>query len=661
MNKIILSLILVCITLTLTAQEDVIYRVRIKSSPIILEKDGKEVPGKARVRIELEGTEGSVLTGKQVESSFGTITFSDEPIGKIIAINLSIEGVYWTRRIDIEKVVVSVTNEDDEIKRTTLPGGCTLTKGNSKVYIDKGGPVDFMADEESIALEDERINQIEIEGEFSSADTKGDGFTISSTEAKNYEKELETINEESDKRRICTVKKYEASASFDLNFLTNTSTTAIYPGALISSESIAKGTYINIPAKREPITLSTNIAVIGSPIIQVDNPKLSSIRGAMNDLLVSQERGDIQIQANFEIKEVHSKEQLSIALGGHFAYGGGEVNFDFSYDSEDEKTVKVVKFAQIYYTMDMDQPDSAFDVFQEEKDALRLLNSGETPLVVSQVTYGRIAYFFMKTTASSMEIKAHLDAAYEGASVSASGSADLGLSKLLEESETSALIIGGDSGMGITAVDGYEGFIDMLRDGGTLSPSSLGVPVSYVLRYLSDWKVARVNLATTYNKRECREIKKDHVNIQFNFEKIQVTGWHESSPQYGYKFEVALANNNNKYKRGILYKEECYDDSGSSDCYVSFFKTDKETKAIGFKKPLKIKLSDIDKYQIKLWGKALEYDDFDDDEFHGERFFPLRDCISTSDTGTSSSSMILSLEHGADVIEFHVSTKVLDD
>jgi len=52
----------------------------------------------------------------------------------------------------------------------------------------------------------------------------------------------------------------------------------------------------------------------------------------------------------------------------------------------------------------MDQPDSPFDVFQNEQDALDVLRSGKTPLYVSQVTYGRMAYFFMKTSMSARQI-----------------------------------------------------------------------------------------------------------------------------------------------------------------------------------------------------------------------------------------------------------------
>ncbi|MEL6925172.1 MAG: thiol-activated cytolysin family protein, partial [Bacteroidota bacterium] len=533
--------------------EEVSYRVRIKSSQIMHERNGKEITGRARVRIEILGRDYSVIKGKTVEGSFGTISFRDEPVGRVTGVILSVEGPYWSRRINISEISVTVTDDDDNSRRSVFEGEVVLTQGNSKVEYDRGGPVDFMDDLDAIAAEDARNNQFELDGDFEDGDVSGDGFNISSKRAEKYEKEMEQIQQESNDRRICTVKRYTASASFDLNFLTNTSMSAIYPGALISAESIAEGSYVNIPAARKPITLSTDIAMLGTPMIEVERPRLSTIRNAMNKLMVAeQEKGDIPIQANFEIKEVHSKDQLSIALGGHFAYGGGEINMDFSYDSETEQTMKVVKFAQIYYSIDMDQPDSPFDVFQKEDDALKILRNGQTPLVVSRVTYGRIAYFFMRTSASLMEIKAHLDAAYNGVKVEASAEADMALSKFLEQSETKALIIGGDSEGGITAVDGFEGFKDMLREGGRLSKESLGVPVSYTLRYLSDWKVARVNLATSYNKRECREVKATHEDIYVSLDKVEMTKMEESNSEVGFSFSMSLHDESGKYLQPLL-------------------------------------------------------------------------------------------------------------
>jgi len=664
-NIILIATLFLAFGVSLNAQdfEEVSYKVRIKSSQILHEKNGKEITGRARVRIEILGSDYSVIKGKTVEGTFGTISFRDEPVGRVTGVILSVEGPYWTRRIDVSEIAVTVTDEDDNSRRRVFEGEVTLTQGNSKVEYDRGGPVGFMDDLDAIAAEDAANHKIELDGDFEDGDVEADGFSISSKRAEKYEKELEEIQKQNEGNRICTVKRYTASASFDLNFLTNTSQSAIYPGALISAESIAEGSYVNIPAARRPITLSTDIAILGTPVIEVEKPRLSSIRRAMNQLLVSeQEKGDIPIQANFEIKEVHSKEQLSIALGGHFAYGSGEVNMDFSYDSETEQTMKVVKFAQIYYSIDMDQPDSPFEVFQKEDDALKILRGGETPLVVSRVTYGRIAYFFMRTSASMMEIKAHLDAAYNGAAVQASAEADLALSSLLEESETKALIVGGDAEGGITAVDGFEGFKDMLREGGNLSKESLGVPVSYTLRYLSDWKVARVNLATDYNKRECREVKATHENVLVSLDKVSMTEMDEGDSEVGFNFSISLHDENGKYIKPLL--------SGSRTVSNQLiFNSDyNERKLTDISGQFKYKVADAKKLWVHVTATVTEYDrggvlaadengfwDSDKDEsWNDTAKVPLVEFLSGPDAALGKE---LPVGDGRDLVKFHYSMK----
>lgn len=649
MKNYIVILFMIFLTLPVLGQDDYKYRVKIDAGPILEMKNGSEVPGSARIRIELEGTDGIAKTGKQVDGHFGTISFRDEPIGKLDIIHISIDGAHWSKRIDINKVSISVTDDEDESKKYSFPGGCTLTKGNSKVSLDKAGPLDFAEDEELIAIEKEAENEIELEGDFTYREAKGDGFTISRKQKSNYNKKLKEVITEQNDKRICKTETVEASASFDVNFLTNPSITSVYPGALIYAESMADGSYTNISAKRKPITLSTNIAIIGSPLIEVENPKLSTIRAAMNDILIGQQRGDIQIQANFEIKEVYSKEQLSIALGGHFAYGGGEVNFDFNYDTESESTMKVIKFAQKYYTIDMDQPDSPFDVFQNEEDALEVLESGKTPLYVSQVTYGRMAYFFLKTSMSSSEIKAHLDAAYNGGVTEASGYGDLEIAKLLEQSEMSALIIGGDSSQPLSAVDGVEGFKDMLRDGGTLSPTSLGVPISYTARYLSDSHIARSNLLSTYTKRECREVVGTHESIVISLDDIEMTSAWEDHSELGYYFAAYLLDEDKTAIKTLLGKQATHISA------LSFQGEGKKT--IGATEKFDYKIEDLDNLWVRVTATATEYDDgvFDHhDNMSNTRDYLLADLISS---GANPLANTIEASKEEDVVVFHFSLK----
>ena len=641
----------------ITAQEDVRYRVKIDASDLVYEKNMQEEVGKAQIRMELIGTEGAFVKGKVMEGRFRTISFTKEYIGDIIGINLSIGGVYWSRRIDIDEIEVAVSSDDwDDDKKYEFPCGCTLTQGNSKVSLDEGGALDFEADLAAIEEEDIRTNKIELDAEFSSAEVKGDGFYISKKPIKSAKVDPKIIKEDKQKYQICRTKEITASASFSESFLTNTSTTAIYPGALITAESMALGEYANIPAKRKPITLSTSIASVGSPVIEVENPKLSSIRAAMNELM--KDKGEIEVQANFSIKEVHSREQLNIALGGHFSFGSGELNVDFNYDSETEQTLKVVKFAQIYYTIDMDQPDSPFDVFQYEKDALNVLNMDRTPLYISQVTYGRMAYFFMKTSMSVNEIKAHVDQAVQTAAADQSSYADLEKHSFLEEAETDVLIIGGDN-TGITAVDDYAGFLDMLRDGGSFSAASVGVPISYVAKYLADNTVARVNLTSNYIKRECIPIEAENENLVIELEKIKMIDCADNDDDtelISYLFQVSLEDGKSKTSNSYL--------SGFKNSVFNVSKNNLDwnigagaERSIGeSSKVFPYVVKELQNLTLKVTAAYTDYDDLGSNDYVlGSKTFRLADLISAQ--GNPGMSKIIEVEHNGDKAEFHFRVK----
>lgn len=536
LKQIKISLFFLCFCTFLNAQDDAVYKITIDADPLIKQINGRELPGDAQVRIVITGRDGEVIGGKIANGIIPNITIDEEPnIGKVLGVELTLNGIGWTKSVTVRNVKVRKVI-DYETKTYDFPCGCPLTQGNQSVYMDAGGALDFEVDAETIRAEE--MADFEIDGEFESGDVIAKNFTISKRNTGKKVNAKGAPKVQKTKTRICTTQEYSASASFDTNFLTNPTQNSIYPGALIYAEDLADGSYNNIKSgkDRAPVIISTSSAVFGSTRREVDNPSLSAIREATNDIMINQETGKQDVQVNFEIFEVSSKEELSIAVNGYFENASATVNASFNYDTNSEKTLKVVKFAQIYYTMDVDPPSSPEDVFTNPKDAIEVMNSGKTPLYVSSVTMGRIAYFFMETKLSSRDIKAHLDGEYRGA-FTAGGSLDLANSVNNQETKISALIIGGDGSGGIEAVRGYDGFINMIEASGEKDPTSLGVPVSYALRFLSDNSIARTNLSTSYTKRTCKEV----VNpiVEARFKAISLTssgnlGFHGSYQVYLY-------------------------------------------------------------------------------------------------------------------------------
>ena len=66
----------------------------------------------------------------------------------------------------------------------------------------------------------------------------------------------------------------------------------IFPGAIVKGESITTGEYIPIITDRSPINISVSLQNIsGNPSRTVENPSLSSVRTAINEIMWSDVTG----------------------------------------------------------------------------------------------------------------------------------------------------------------------------------------------------------------------------------------------------------------------------------------------------------------------------------------------------------------------------------
>jgi thiol-activated cytolysin len=304
---------------------------------------------------------------------------------------------------------------------------------------------------------------------------------------------------------VCSVKRYKAAPGYSELFLMDPTTDVIYPGALLKGESIITGEYIPIIAKRKPLTISVSLQNIsGSPSRKVEDPKLSTIRESINDILSSELTGATPARISFEIQEVHSVEQLKLAIQGN--YNGSKVNISagFDFNKQDVRSRFLVRFLQIYYTIDIDLPTQPSDFFETMLGLEKLGSS--SPVYVSTVTYGRMVLFTVESNYSSSEINAALNAAFSSAVRSGSISIESQYSRMINNSTLKAFILGGSGADAVLAVNGVEGVTEFITKGGNYTKDSPGAALSYKLRYLKDNSVTNVILASEYNVRQCQKV-----------------------------------------------------------------------------------------------------------------------------------------------------------
>jgi len=307
------------------------------------------------------------------------------------------------------------------------------------------------------------------------------------------EKEDELVSTESDttSEYIYHYDYYEAAAGFNEQIVLNPQTDVIYPGALVKGESILDGTYTLIQARRRPITISTSLTGGNNVSVVVDDPKLSTVREAVNSLM-DQQYDVPPANMGFTIERAYSEQQIDLSL--HASYKTGVVNVKGGFDFSDKKikTRLVAKFIQSYYTLDMDLPMRPSELFEEDID--RSLFGVFMPMYVSTVTFGRMALFTIESELEEQEVRTYLNASY--AAVNAEASADF--EHLKASSTMKVYILGGSGDSAGAAINGFEDFKNYIQAGGNYSKTSPGAPISYKLRYIMDNSIGRIVFAASY-------------------------------------------------------------------------------------------------------------------------------------------------------------------
>ncbi|MBS9463761.1 thiol-activated cytolysin family protein [Flagellimonas sp. 389] len=297
----------------------------------------------------------------------------------------------------------------------------------------------------------------------------------------------------------CFTTYYKHAPGFNDMLALDPSTDVIFPGAILKGESIPTGEYIPIVADRAPITLSASLTNIsGSPVVEVTDPKLSTDREGVKSILDQEVTGATPARINFEISEVYTKEQLNLAIGANYRSAAAKVSASFNFTNSTYKYKYVLKYFQVYYTIDMDPPQNPSDLFTDTPD-LDALGS-TSPVYVATVTYGRMTIYTIESNSTKTEI----DAAFSASFASGDGSIDAEYQKTIDESSVKALVIGGSGSDAAQVVNGPTDVYNYIAEGGNYSKESPGAPLSYKLRYLKQGTpVARVVLASEYAVREC--------------------------------------------------------------------------------------------------------------------------------------------------------------
>jgi thiol-activated cytolysin len=313
---------------------------------------------------------------------------------------------------------------------------------------------------------------------------------------------------EQDGDQFCSYKRFTETAQYDQFVALQPNSATLWPGVVVRGADAENGVLTPVGVDLAPVTFSVSLENIsGSPVGHMDAPSLSAFREQQNAILSSGVTGATPASLTFEVVQINSSSQLGVELGAEVSWPGGpDVAASFDFSSIDNKTKVLVNFTQAYYTVDVDTPSSPSDFFVDGvtvDDLLPWTSVEDPPLYVQSITYGRRVIFSVQTSRSAQEVKAALEASYSAVGV-ANGGIDVATEhkEVLSESTIRAFVLGGSGDDATGAINGFDGLVSYIQNGGSYSKDSPGAPIAYKLAYL-DNAVTRLAFTTDYTERQC--------------------------------------------------------------------------------------------------------------------------------------------------------------
>ena len=420
----------------------------------------------------------------------------------------------------------------------------------------------------------------------------------------------------------------------------------LWPGNLLRGDNVQAFSYHQIGVRRAPLTISISLESspgAGKISRTVVDPKLSTMREGIKDLLNGAFNPGVKTSADatFLKKEVHSEAELSAFLSADVKYGPAELKGSVDWKSKTAATRIAAVYRQVYYTINIDMPNSPADLL-DPQESLAVLEAamppGSLPLYVSSVDYGMMAVLLIESNSSFTEIKAALDASCDAGTGSASVAARTAAKKTLQDSSINIIVYGGST-LGLNDLEkGYEGFKKVIEASRTFGADSPGAPLSFSLMRLADNDPAPISMVFPYTV--SRPVKVRVTVDRFVCELSDDEGSKNKADMLKLKFFVKALNRKDDRDPGDLITTNGKE-SEAEIVYSKEWEKDRLwTVGIGseHKPPQDQKHStilefdtgahDFDRAHLELWGWGEEYDTTSKNDkgdggmlLEGEKFF----------------------------------------
>lgn len=318
---------------------------------------------------------------------------------------------------------------------------------------------------------------------------------------------------------ICKTQKVNLKSNFEEIAVLQPTNGVIYPGALVvADEATLGGLPTPVTIDRAPLQLRLALPGIGeNGNIEVENASNTSVESSVDEALewwnanAKPDGYTIASNSSFTAATSYSAKQLSIDVGLNVQWAKGDARAQFNFTSSQSERVAMMVFKQRFYTVTMNAPGTAGDVFGPEAtlaDVESRFGPNGSPAYVHSVSYGRIIMFRMVTTESATDSELTGALNYAAGKTSATGSLEAKYKSILEKSSINVVTMGGNAEAASEAVSARS-FADLepILEGenAVYSRNNPGVPIAYSLKYLKDNTNAKLGYTTEYNVTTCED------------------------------------------------------------------------------------------------------------------------------------------------------------
>lgn len=313
---------------------------------------------------------------------------------------------------------------------------------------------------------------------------------------------------------ICTETPYTIRQNPEKIVMFSPDRDILFAGSLLQGKSHregsgAPGSLLPLPiSERAPIQVSIPGLPTGTNFRNVDVVTQANVEGAIGSIIGDAVASELFTPAtdDFEVETYNSEREFALKtkISGRYLRFSGSAGA--SINKRASETTIAVRYIQRLYEVVIAPPQTPGSFFTgaftqqrlQEQVNLGRLGPDNQPIYVSNVVYGRMMMFTMTAQASEEELKAIVNASYDGLIGGASASLNSRQRDILSSSRIAITTYGGDRN-GTQAMIRSGDWRDYFTQTVRLSDA---LPLSYTFRTLTG-QIAGVTESTNYSIKTC--------------------------------------------------------------------------------------------------------------------------------------------------------------